>query len=147
MSYFIFTKNEDNLEGSLYKIAENEFDLNNLNINKNDYKIIEDNLDNFNAVRLNEKNALGYNQDNIIYGSSNINMNKFLFELVLNNNKYIIKNFLNSQENHPNYQKWNNYFNELLKINPNNISYPFTKSIEKYIEEQGKPSLNTLQLP
>jgi hypothetical protein len=147
MSYFIFTKNEDNVEGSLYKIAENEFDLNNLNINKNDYKIIEDNLDNFNAVRLNEKNALGYNQDNIIYRSSNINMNKFLFELVLNNNKYIIKNFLNSQENHPNYQKWNNYFNELLKINPNNISYPFTKSIEKYIEEQGKPSLNTLQLP
>ena len=40
MSYFIFLKDLNNIEGTLYKIAENESDLNNLNINKNDFNKI-----------------------------------------------------------------------------------------------------------
>ena len=55
MAYFVFNKNSENLSGVLYRIAENEFDLNNLNIIKSDYKIIEDSQDNFNAVKLNNK--------------------------------------------------------------------------------------------
>ena len=39
---FIFTKDFENIEGSLYRIAENENDLSNLNISQSDYKIIED---------------------------------------------------------------------------------------------------------
>ena len=41
MSYFIFLKNLDNVSNSLYKIAENQSDLNNINIDQSQYKIIE----------------------------------------------------------------------------------------------------------
>ena len=37
MSYFIFTNNLDNVEETIYKIAENQSDLNNLNIEKSSY--------------------------------------------------------------------------------------------------------------
>ena len=40
MAYFIFRKNTDNLQGNIYRIAENQSDLNNLNIEQSDYKVI-----------------------------------------------------------------------------------------------------------
>jgi len=49
MSYFIFLKNSDNIEGTIYKIAENQSDLNNINITQSDYKIIQDSQENFNT--------------------------------------------------------------------------------------------------
>jgi hypothetical protein len=52
MAYFIFTKNSDNIEGSIYKIAENLNDFNCLNISQSDYKIIEDSESNFNLIKL-----------------------------------------------------------------------------------------------
>jgi hypothetical protein len=42
MSYFIFLKDKDNIENTIYKIAENENDLTTLNIIQNTYKIIKD---------------------------------------------------------------------------------------------------------
>ena len=51
MVYFIFGKNLDNIEGTIYRIAENQSDLNNLNILQSDYKIIEDSQSNFNLVK------------------------------------------------------------------------------------------------
>ena len=50
MAYFIFTKNLDDVEGTLYRIAENQSDLNNLNIIQSNYKIIEVNEDNKNLL-------------------------------------------------------------------------------------------------
>ena len=67
MSYFIFTKDSDNIEGTLYRIAENEYDLNNLNIDKSIYKIIEDSQSNFEAVKYGTKYALKYNNNTITY--------------------------------------------------------------------------------
>jgi hypothetical protein len=55
MSYFIFLKDRNNVEGTIYKIAENQFDLDNLNIIKNSYEIIEDSLSNFELVKYNNK--------------------------------------------------------------------------------------------
>ncbi len=52
MSYFVFAKNFDNVSGTIYKIAENQSDLNNLNIILSDYKIIEDSQSNFNDFKL-----------------------------------------------------------------------------------------------
>ena len=46
MAYFIFTH-----LNNFYKIAENSTELNQLNLN-DQYKIIEDSIENFNAVRL-----------------------------------------------------------------------------------------------
>jgi hypothetical protein len=53
MSYFIFTNNTEDITNTIYRIAENQSDLNNLNIDKSIYKIIEDSQENFNAVKLN----------------------------------------------------------------------------------------------
>ena len=78
MSFFIFLKNLDNVEGSLYKIAENENDLNNLNIIQSDYKIIKDSQENFNPVKYKTKSIDKYNGDQIFYKDFSI---KFLIVL------------------------------------------------------------------
>jgi hypothetical protein len=55
MEYLICIKNSDNISGSLYRIAENESDLNNLNIKIDDYKIIEISQNDFNLIKLGNK--------------------------------------------------------------------------------------------
>jgi hypothetical protein len=55
MSYFIFIKNSENINGAIYRIAENESDLNLLNIRKEDYKIIQDSTVDFDLLKLNKK--------------------------------------------------------------------------------------------
>jgi hypothetical protein len=58
MSYFIFNKE---FVDSIYRIAENQSDLNNLNISQTDYKIIEDSQFNFNLIKFGNKNPIKYN--------------------------------------------------------------------------------------
>ena len=58
MAYLIFLKDTNNIEGAVYRIAETQNDLDNLNIIKTDYKIIEISNDDFNLVRINNKEAL-----------------------------------------------------------------------------------------
>ena len=67
MAYFIFLKNLDNIEGTLSRIAETENDLNNLNIIKDDYKIIEESQENFDLVKFSKKSANKYNGNTIIF--------------------------------------------------------------------------------
>ena len=115
MSFFIFLKNLDNVEGSLNKIAENENDLNNLNIIQSDYKIIEDSQENFNAVKYKTKSIDKYNSNQIFYEDSSI---KFLNKEELSNyivlTKYAIQMFLDSNQNHSLFNQWNNYKNQLV---------------------------------
>ena len=66
MAYFIFLKDLDNIYGTISRIAENESDLNNLNIIKTDYKIIENSQTNFDLVKYGTKYPSKYNNDNII---------------------------------------------------------------------------------
>jgi len=72
MAYFVFGKDLDNILGSLYKIAETESDLNNLNIIKTDYKIIQDSQENFNFVKFRVKEVISYNNNIINYVNINI---------------------------------------------------------------------------
>jgi hypothetical protein len=148
MAYFIFLKDFDNVEGSLYRIAENESDLNNLNIIKSSYKIIEDIKENFNEVKYGTKAVEKYNNNQIFY----VNIStKFVDKQTLQ--KYVynlsnqIQNFLNSNSNHPLYNQWNNYKNQLNNLNLNNLTYPLNESLEKYFNDLGQPSLSSLQLP
>jgi len=148
MAFFIFTKNQDNQTGTLYKIAENQSDLNNLNIIQSDYKIIEDSQDNFNDVKFHNKIINGYNNETILY--ENINTfynNKDLLNLHIKNTKKLIKDFLDSNINHPLFNQWNSYYNQLNNLNLDNIIYPLNKSLEQYFNDLGQSSFNTLQLP
>ena len=148
MAYFVFIKNMDDLEGSLYRIAENLSDLNNLNIMKDDYKIIEDTQTNFNNVKFEVKNILKYNGETITY-IDNTPMFKIKsnLEFEINLDKETIKNFLNNNINHPLYNRWNNYYNQLNNLNLDSITYPLNKSLEQYFNDLGQPSYNILQIP
>jgi len=148
MAYFVFLKNLDNIEGSFYKIAENSSDLNNLNIFKDDYKIIEDTQENFNFVKFYKKSVLKYNGDAITY-VDNINLinTKSSIEFKINLEKERIKMFLQNNPNHPLFDRWNNYYNQLNNLNLNSITYPLNKSLEQYFNDLGQPSFNILQLP
>ena len=148
MSYFIFLKNSDNLIRSLYKIAENNFDLNNLNIIKSDYKIIENQNINFNEIKFNKIIITGYNQDKIIYENSNTSfLSKTNLKNYIDNFKYLIKNYLNNNQQSSIYNKWNNYYNQLNEFNIDDVQFPLTKSLEEYFNDLNKPSLHPLQLP
>ena len=148
MSYFIFIKNLDNLEGTIYRIAENQSDLNNLNIIQTDYKIIEDSQENFNSVKLNVKYPLKYNNNYITFeDQTNFSKNKEDLQIVINNFKNQIKQFTDNNPNHPLFSRWNNYYNQLSSFNLDNITFPLNKSLEQYFNDLGQPSFNILQLP
>jgi hypothetical protein len=148
MAYFIFLKNLDNVSGNIYRIAENQSYLNNINITQSDYKIIEDSESNFNLVKLNKKYADKYNNNNIIYLDLTISFNNInQLQNYVNNLKMQIKDFTDNNPNHPLFSLWNNYYNQLNSLNLDGITYPLNKSLEQYFNDLGQPSLNPLQLP
>ena len=63
MAYFIFQKNSPNIEGTIHRVAENDLDLNNININKNDYKIIKDDNVNFDDIKSNKICIVKYDNE------------------------------------------------------------------------------------
>jgi hypothetical protein len=148
MAYFIFQKNSDNIPGNIYRIAENQSDLNNLNIEQSGYKIIEDSQENFNSVKYGTKNILTYNGNSVIYQDQAISYSTK--ESLLNyikNTKDIISIFLNSSTNHSLYSRWNNYYSQLNNLNLDSITYPLNKSLEQYLNDLGQTAYNPLQLP
>jgi len=159
MPYVIF----NSASNCVYKIAEKENDLNNLNLVKSDYKIIEVNNEEFNSLKLNKKIC------------SSIVENSFFFENMYNSfdieslqnyiNNFIkqIELFLNSNTNHVDFYKWQNYKNLLISLKPSEIvplidfidkngnkttDYGIlNQSLEEYLESKNVPSLNILQIP
>jgi hypothetical protein len=147
MAYFIFL-NLNNIEGTLHKIAETENDLNNLNIIKSDYKIIEDTQENFDAIKLGTKDVVKFNNNLITYlDKTVVYSNKELLKNYVENFKKSITSFKDNNLNNPSFNLWNNYYNQLNSLNLNSISYPLNKSLEQYFKDQGQTSLSPLQLP
>ena len=147
MAYFIFLKDFENIEGGLYRIAENENDLNNLNISQSNYKIIEDSQSNFNLVKYGNKSASKYN-NTITYSDLNISFaKKEELQNFVKDFKDQIKLFIDNNTNHQLLNRWNNYYNQLNTLNLDSITYPLSKSLEQYFNDLGQPSFNILQLP
>jgi hypothetical protein len=147
MAYFIFL-NLDNVEGTLYKIAETENDLNNLNIIKSDYKIIEDTQENFDAVKFSTKNAIKFNNNLIIYINKTVKYNdKESLKEYVESVKRSITFFKDNNLNNSSFNLWNNYYNQLNSLNLDSITFPLNKSLEQYFNDLGQISLNPLQLP
>ncbi len=148
MFYFIFIKNSDNLNGTIFRIAETQSDLDNLNIIKTDYKILQDTEENFNDVKFGKKFPLKYNESSISFVSQNTSfIDKKQLENYIENYKIFIKNFLESNSSHYLFNRWNDYLNQLNNLNLDLISYPLNKSLEQHFSDLGKPSLNILQTP
>jgi outer membrane protein assembly factor BamD (BamD/ComL family) len=148
MSYFIFLKNLDNIEGTLYRIAENQNDLNNLNIIQADYKIIEESQSNFNLVKFKNKFPTKYNNNVITYIDLITKLeNKEHLKTDIDLFKQQIKQFIDSNPNHPLFSRWSSYLTQLNNLNLDSITYPLNNSLEQYFNDLGQPSLNPLQIP
>ena len=154
MAYFVFTKNLDNVSGVLYKIAENLNDLNNVNIVKSAYNIIEDTQENFNYVKLSLKIVNDYNNQTInyidlreqgqdtIFFKDSISLQNYVDQV-----KKDIEPFLKNNLNHPYFQKWYDYYVQLSNLNVSTIQYPLKQTLEQYFQNLGQLSLNILQIP
>jgi hypothetical protein len=160
MAYFIFLNNKDNVDGTLYRIAENQNDLNDLNIVLSDYKIIEDSQVFFDAVKYGTKQIVKYNNNLIISEDLEIKyidivnkdgkiilFAKQLLGIDISVCKESIHVFLKNDKNHPQFEKWNSYYNQLNSLNLDSIQFPLNCSLEQYFKNQGLVSLNPLQLP
>jgi hypothetical protein len=148
MSYFIFGKNLSDIPGSLYRIAENDSDFNNLNIIDSYYKIIQDSQENFDLVKYGTKFISEYNGDTVVYVDADVLFkDKNSLDIYISNFKKNIKTFLDTNPNHPLFNKWNAYFSQLSNLNTTAIEYPFNKSLEQYFKDLSQTSLHPLQLP
>ena len=148
MAYFIFTKDSDNLEGTCYQIAENISDLNNLNIDQSNYKIIEDSIDNFNAVKYGTKDIVSYSGNIITFKSiTSVHKTKQDLKGYIDEVIRFTSNFLKNNINHPQFNQLNDYSNQLKNLNLDNIVYPLNISLEQYLKDQNQPSFHPLQIP
>lgn len=148
MSYFIFHRNRDGELDTLYKIADNENDLNNLNIFKSDYKIIQDSQGIYNDVRYNKILLTKYTGDNVSFEPLNFSYkNATELNIYIQRVNRTIEFFLNNNLNHVYYLKWKNYYNQLFNFDYKSITYPFTISLEEHFQNINQTSLNPLQIP
>lgn len=148
MAFLIFNKNCDNINGTLYRIAENSNDLENLKINNSLYKIFEIDQNIFQDVKLINKVVIKYNANEVVYENANENfLNEQRLKDYIIRLKTTIKIFLNNQPNHPLNTQWNNYYNQINDLNTAGITYPLNKSLEQHFNDIGQPSFNILQLP
>jgi hypothetical protein len=156
MAYFVFAKNLPNIYGTLYRIAENQSDLNNLNIIPSDYKIIEVSQDLFTQVQLHKISINFYDNNDQINSTSTFDpklnlgvyfKNQQKLDTYLNNIKETIKNFLDGNKNHPQFNRWNDYYNQLMDFNTATAPYRINVSWEEYLKNSNQPYYNILQIP
>jgi hypothetical protein len=145
MAYFIFSNNDIDL--NLYKIAENDSDLNSLNINLASYKIITVSEENFLSVKFSRKQATR-NGDSVSYTDTPIiNYEASQMPASIKYLKSIIQIFLDNNATHSQFAKWKNYYNQLSSLDVDTLPNPLTVSIEEYFANNNLISLSPLQLP
>lgn len=147
MPYFIYNKNSGN---QIYKIAENDTDLNELIGIGEDYLIIPTSETDFNSVKLNLKDILSYDNVSNKFVDNIWQLNKETLEDYIKSVCNKIQYFLNANPNHPKYQQFLNYSNYLksliiVLIIPGNGS--LNMSLEQYLQSIGQPYYSTLQIP
>jgi hypothetical protein len=152
MAYFIFATNQPNTAGTIYRIASNDFDLNNLNINKLLYNIITDTDANFEDVQLSKKYIVSYSSTNTINYEQTPLGNIFYknldqLKIYIENYSNLIDYFINNNPSNPLLSTWVSYKTQLLNTDIKTIIYPMTVSLEEYYKNNNLPFLNPLQLP
>ena len=157
MAYLIFDKNKDNEIGSIISMAENETDRDNLNIFLDTAKVITIDTETFQDIQLSKKVALSYNGDTVTYADKEVSdeeglkLNGFKIkedlEDYINSNIERINQFLNNNEIHPDYSKWNSYKSQLQALDLDSITFPLNKSLEQYFLENSQTVLHALQIP
>jgi hypothetical protein len=152
MALFIFLKNLDDVEGSLYKIASNQsfYDANK-NWQDDLYDIITVNDDDYNAIKFGTKHVISKNGNTVKYE----NIDTFY------ENKEHLTSYINSVLSH--LEQWlfinsskpfasnvTTYLNYLKSIDVHSLSItkenPLNSSLEAYVENQGITAIHLLEL-
>jgi len=148
MAYFIYNKSG---EQCIYKIAENDVDLNCLIVPQDQYNIVNANQEDFNSVKLNTKCILNFNGSSPQLENCSIIFNRVNLISYINGLKFQIQQFLNAQPQNPKYVLWNNYLIYLNSLNVFTIIPQkdgiLESSLEQYIQSTGYSFYNILQIP
>lgn len=148
MAYFIYNPQAAN---QIYKIAENDTDLNSLDLPQNQYTIINASQNDFDEVKLNNKYVLNYNGssvqvENLTLTFTREQLNEYIKNFITNINNYLVGHPQNIKK-----QQWLDYRNFLQTLNVYNIIVPPQKeligSLELYLKNNGNTYYNLLQLP
>ena len=148
MAYLIFIK-EQNVDGSIFKLAE---DINSLNIIKNNVQdlstlnIIEVSTNEFDTIKLYLKLPFKYNNNNqVVY----LDNPKIGFQ-----NKTDLESYINGKINafsinrikNVDYTQFDLYIEQLKNVNLNTINFPLNTTLEQYFKDNQKSYYNHLQL-
>jgi len=148
MAYFIYNKETNN---QIYKIAENDADLNSLIFSPDQYLVVNATQDDFNQVRLNNKYILNYNGTSNRLENTNYKFSREDLQNYIKTYTNMITDFLLSNPNHIKYSQWSNYRSYLntlsIYVIIPQIDGSLNSSLEVYIESLGQPSFSFLQIP
>jgi hypothetical protein len=148
MAYLIFNKDLPNISGTLYRIAENETDLNNFGLNLQDFNVITITQDIFDSIRLNNKVVAKYNNNNVVeYDDYQIVFKTV--DHIHNYNKNFskkIEEFLNNNPNHPDFNKWSNYKNQLDDTKYQDLTFPLNKTLEQIYKDKNQTYFNIFEI-
>ena len=144
MAYLIF----DNLNG-LVKIAANDSDKDNLNLDLSLYSVVSVSDEDFTKVKNNvveptyDGTSVSYSEDEI-YSIDQQNL-----EMIIDDYKKVIKAFLDvpSNEEKSNYSAIKSYYDYLNELDFSSLSYPIESSWESYCQDNSISYFNPLQIP
>tara|TARA_R110000772_G_scaffold7780_5_gene26156 strand:+ start:296 stop:730 length:435 start_codon:yes stop_codon:yes gene_type:complete len=144
MAYLIFSKTDN----SLYKIAANDTDKNNLNIIDDQYTIKDVTDSEFNSVR-NEEKIPELSGDTVTFTDLDTSYdNPVELQAWIDNVIKLCDEFVSAtNQANPNYDAINTYNQYLKGFDTTLITYPLNTSWEQYCADNGTVYFNTLQLP
>ena len=144
MAYLIFSK----VDSSLFKIAANDTDKNNLNIIDDQWTIKDATDSEFNSVR-NEEKIPELSGDTVTFTDLDTSYtNAVELQAWITNVIQLCDDFISADnKNNPNYDAINTYNQYLKSFDTTSITYPLNISWEQYCADNGTVYFNTLQLP
>ena len=153
MAYVILSKEIE--QNTIYKIAANDTDLNNLNINQNDYRVISINDSDWNLLQKDLLKVQSSTENSVVFAPIvKGNDNGFFSEQDLRKkmNGWIeqinlfVRNPVNV--NHPDRTVWASYKSYMVNFDYSQITYPMQETFWEFCANQpGLQWRNILQMP
>ena len=145
MAYLIF-----NTQGELYRIASDDSEKNNLDINPDFFvKVATD--EEFNKIRL-ETHSVSLDGENFIFieygkdASGNVYFNSNDLSYNINNLLVFFRKKLEYNPDHPRADDINSYISTLENFDTSTITFPLDKNWQEYCQENSITFISPLQI-
>ena len=142
MAYAIINNNQ------LYKIALNDAEKTNLNINEPDYTIINITDEEYHKLRKEEAVLTHSNGSYTVTDMETVYCpaSEDELKLVIKNVIYYFKDFKSDNENHPMINDINNYIQFLKEFDTSSITFPMEQNFYNLVESQSQTAISPLQI-